>query len=181
MPQRILLERSLSWRQTAQVAEGAPLELSDEVRRRIEAAPVLVESIVRQGVRAYGVNTGVGALCDVVVGESKQLELSRNIVMSHAGGLGPQLEAAEGRAIMAAAINNFGHGYSGVRPAVVEALLELLNGDCLPEVPAAGSVGYLTHMAHIALVLLGEGHVNMAGNRYPGMEALRAIGLQPAL
>src|ERR1700685_2004337 len=129
MPQRILLERSLSWRQTAQVAEGAPLELSDEVRRRIEAARVLVESIVRRGVRAYGGNTGVGALCDTVVSESKQAELSRNIVMSHAVGLGPPLQAVEVRAIMAAAINNFAHGYSGVRPAVVDALLQLLNGN----------------------------------------------------
>src|SRR5271168_2909753 len=133
MAQRIFLERSLSWRQTAQVAEGAPLELSEEAGRRIEAARELVESIVRQGVRAYGVNTGVGALCDSVVSESKQAELSRNIVMSHAVGLGPHLEASEVRAIMAAAVNNFAHGYSGVRPAVVLALLELLNGDCVPE------------------------------------------------
>jgi histidine ammonia-lyase len=177
MRQRVLLERALSWRQTAQVAEGAQLELSDEVRRRIEAARVLVESIVRQGVRAYGVNTGVGALCDTVVSESKQLDLSRNIVMSHAVGLGSQLEATEVRAIMAAAVNNFAHGYSGVRPVVVEALLELLNGDCVPEVPAAGSVGYLTHMAHVALVLVGAGWARSGGRRLSGAEALKSLGL----
>src|SRR5277367_6469542 len=179
MPQRILLERSLSWRQTAEVAEGAPLELSDVARRRIEAARVLVESIVRQGLRAYGVNAGVGALCDTVVSESKQAELSRNIVMSHAVGLGPELEAAEVRAIMAAAVNNFAHGYSGVRPAVVLALLELLNNDCLPEVPAYGSVGYLTHMAHIALVLLGEGRARSRGRRVSGADSMRSIGFAP--
>src|ERR1700734_1402820 len=172
MPQRILLDRSLSWRQTAQVAEGAPLDLSDGALRRIEAARVLVESIVRQGVRAYGVNTGVGALCDTVVSESKQAELSRNIVMSHAVGLGSPLEAPQVRAIMAAAVNNFAHGYSGVRPAVAEALLELLNGGCVPEVPAAGAGGDLTHMAHIALVLIGAGWARSGGRRLSGAEAL---------
>ena len=78
---------------------------------------------------------------------------------------GPALERAAVRAIMAAAINNFAHGYSGVRPAVVEGLLALLAHDCMPEVPAAGSVGYLTHMAHIALVLLGRGDGAIARRR----------------
>ena len=179
MPPPILLERALSWRQTAQVAEGAKLELSDEAWRRIQAARVLVESIVRQGVRAYGVNTGVGALCDTVVSESKQLELSRNIVMSHAVGVGPPLQPTAVRAIIAAAIDNFAQGYSGVRPAVVEALLKLLNGDCVPEVPASGSVGYLTHMAHIALVLLGQGRAQSGDRRMSGAEALNSMGLAP--
>ncbi len=177
MPQRIVLEQFLSWRQTAQVAEGAPLELSEGAWRRIQAARVLVESIVRQGVRAYGVNTGVGALCDAVVSGSKQLELSRNIVMSHAVGVGAPLEATAVRAIMAAAINNFAHGYSGVRSTVVETLRRLLNGECNPEVPAAGSVGYLTHMAHIGLVLLGDGWARSGGRRLRGAEALESLGL----
>ena len=123
--------------------------------------------------RAYGVNTGVGALCDVVVTESKQAQLSRNIVMSHAVGVGPPLEAPAVRAIIAAAINNFAHGFSGVRPTVVEGLLALLEHDCIPEVPAAGSVGYLTHMAHIALVLLGEGRARSRDRPMSGAEALR--------
>ena len=154
---RILLDRPLSWRQVSDVAEGASLALSTAAQARIRAARSLVESIVSQGVRAYGVNTGVGALCEVVVTPAKQAQLSRNIVMSHAVGVGPPLESTEVRAIIAAAVNNFAHGYSGVRPAVVEQLLALLAHDCVPEVPAAGSVGYLTHMAHIALVLIGEG------------------------
>src|SRR6266851_9305417 len=115
MPHRILLDRSLSWRQLGDVAGGAPLALSHDAQQRIRAARTLVESIVRKGVRAYGVNTGVGALCDVVVNESKQAQLSRNIVMSHAVGVGPALEAPEVRAIMAPAVNNFAHGFSGLR------------------------------------------------------------------
>src|SRR6202162_1135176 len=147
MPQRIVLDRSLSWRQVGDVAEGATLVLSHGAPERIRAARTLVESLVRKGVRAYGVNTGVGALCDVVVNESKQAQLSRNIVMSHAVGVGPALEATAVRAIIAAAVNNFAHGFSGIRLEVAEGLLALLAHDCVPEVPTFGSVGYLTHMA----------------------------------
>src|SRR5258708_11875697 len=112
MPPPILLDRSLSWRQVGDVAEGAPFALSEDAQQRIRAARTLVESVVRKGIRAYGVNTGVGALCDVVVDESKQAQLSRNIVMSHAVGLGPPLEAPPVRAIIAPPLNNFVHALS---------------------------------------------------------------------
>src|ERR1700688_390920 len=179
MPQRILLDRSLSWRQVGEVAEGAELALSDGAQARILAARALVESIVAKGVRAYGVNTGVGALCEVAIPESKLEQLSRNIVMSHAVGVGPALDPTAVRAIIAAAVNNFAHGFSGVRSAVVERLLALLEHDCVPEVPALGSVGYLTHMAHIALVLIGEGRARWHGRSIGGAEALQAMHLAP--
>jgi histidine ammonia-lyase len=179
MPQRILLDKSLSWRQIDEVAAGAGLALSENAQQRIRAAHGLVESIVRKGLRAYGVNTGVGALCDVVVTESKQAALSRNIVMSHAVGVGPALETPAVRAIIAAAVNNLAHGFSGVRLAVVDRLLALLGADYLPEVPASGSVGYLTHMAHIALLLIGEGTARSGGRLVSGAEALRSMQLEP--
>jgi histidine ammonia-lyase len=179
MMQPILLDRPLSWRQVADVAQGAPLVLTGAAQARIGAARALVDSIVLKGLRAYGVNTGVGALCDVVVTQSKQEQLSRNILMSHAVGVGPTLGGIEVRAIMAAAVNNFALGYSGVRPVVVEALLALLAHDCVPEVPAAGSVGYLTHMAHIALVLIGQGTARLHGRCIGGAEALQSVKLAP--
>jgi histidine ammonia-lyase len=179
MPQRILLDRPLSWRHVADVAHGAPLVLTDAAQERIGAARKLVDSIVLKGLRAYGVNTGVGALCDVVVTQSKQEQLSRNILMSHAVGVGPTLGCIEVRAIMAAAVNNFALGFSGVRPAVVDGLLALLAHDCVPEVPAAGSVGYLTHMAHIALVLIGQGTARLHGRCIGGAEALQSMNLAP--
>ncbi|HEV3104582.1 MAG TPA: histidine ammonia-lyase, partial [Trinickia sp.] len=132
-----------------------------------------------RGIRAYGVNTGVGALCDVVVSKAEQRSLSRNVLMSHAVGVGSPLGAAETRAIMAAAVNNFAHGHSGVRLEVAGRLVELINAQCLPEVPAFGSVGYLSHMAHIALVCIGEGHVRYRGERMTGGEALHRLGLAP--
>jgi histidine ammonia-lyase len=181
MPAEIVRDHALTWRQLAAVAEGASLRVSDAARGRIRAARDLVDAIVSRGIRAYGVNTGVGALCNVVVEPSQQRQLSRNIVMSHAVGVGSPLGRCEVRAIIGAAVNNFAHGYSGVRLEVVEALLALLAGDQVPEVPAFGSVGYLSHMAHIALALLGEGFVLQAGRRRPAGEALRAGGIQPLI
>jgi len=172
-------DRPLDWVQVAAIAAGEPLELSADARSRIRAARVLVEQIVERGIRAYGVNTGVGALCDVIVSPSEQRTLSRNILMSHAVGVGAPLGVAETRAIMAAAVNNFAHGHSGIRLEVADQLVALLNADCLPEVPAFGSVGYLSHMAHIALVCIGEGHVRYRGERLKGRDALQLLGLEP--
>jgi histidine ammonia-lyase len=175
----------LTWRQIGAIGDGrASLSLSPAALGRIRAAHGLVQSLVEKNVRAYGVNTGVGALCDVIVTPAKQQELSRNIIMSHAVGVGPALEAARVRAIIAAAVNGYAHGYSGVRPQVAARLCEFLDRDLIPEVPAGGSVGYLTHMAHIALVMIGAGHARVGvgaarGARMPGAAALAAAGLEP--
>ncbi|HLZ98392.1 MAG TPA: histidine ammonia-lyase [Steroidobacteraceae bacterium] len=177
----IIRDEALSWREVAAIAEGATLSLSDASLRRIAHARGLVESIVAKGIRAYGVNTGVGALCDVVVEAPLMRQLSRNIVMSHAVGVGAPLGRCEVRSVIAAAVNNFAHGVSGVRPCVVERLLLLLGADCVPEVPAQGSVGYLSHMAHVALVLLGEGFVRHHDSRRSGAEALQSLGIQPLI
>jgi histidine ammonia-lyase len=175
----IVRDAALTWRQVAAVAEGAPLSLSAAAADRVRAARDLVDAIVERGIRAYGVNTGVGALCDVIVEPSQLRQLSRNIIMSHAAGVGPPLGRCETRAIVAAAVNNFAQGLSGVRLDVVERLLELLKHDVIPEVPAAGSVGYLSHMAHVSLVLLGEGHALQGSKRLSGLEALQSMKTRP--
>jgi histidine ammonia-lyase len=159
----------LTWQQIGAVGDqGASLSLSTAALGRIRAAHRLVQSLIENNVRAYGVNTGVGALCDVVVTPAKQRELSRNIVMSHAVGVGPALAASSVRAILAAAVNNYARGYSGVRPEVALRLCEFLRRDLIPEVPTRGSVGYLSHMAHIALVLIGGGHARFGSGRAEG-------------
>ncbi len=178
-PEMIVLDAPLDWRAIAAIADGAPMVLSGAAEQRIRAARALVEAIVAQGLRAYGVNTGVGALCNVVVDPARQRQLSRNILMSHAVGVGAPLGLPETRAIMAAAINNFALGFSGVRLEVVATMIELLNASCVPEVPSRGSVGYLTQMAHIALVLIGEGQARSGGLRRTGREALQALKLAP--
>ncbi len=175
----IVVDTHLGWRDVAAVAEGARLELSGAAKWRIANARAIVEAIVDRGIRAYGVNTGVGALCDVVVDRPLQRQLSHNILMSHATGIGAPLGVIETRAIMATAISNYALGYSGVRLDVVEALVRLLNADVVPLVPAKGSVGYLSHMAHIALVLIGAGRARIGDRTVTGAEALAAAGLAP--
>jgi len=173
------LDGPLTWPQIAAVARGARLVLSPAARRRIDAARAIVDSLVARGIRGYGINTGVGALCDVVVDREKQRALSRNILMSHACGVGEPLGREEVRAILAAQINIYALGASGLRLELVEALGALLERDCLPVVPARGSVGYLTHSAAIGLVLIGAGAALYRGERHSGRAALAAIGLAP--
>jgi histidine ammonia-lyase len=171
-----VIDTPLDFHAVAAVAAGAKLHLSTAARRRIAHARALVEVIVDEGIRAYGVNTGVGALCDTILSRDQLRELSRNILMSHACGVGDPLSVAQTRAIMACAINNFAHGGSGVRPTVVERLLALLNADLIPIVPRSGSIGYITHMAHISLVLLGKGRVHSAAGDISAHEALQILG-----
>ncbi|WPE23552.1 histidine ammonia-lyase [Shinella zoogloeoides] len=175
----VVLDNGLSWREVARIGEGETLVLSDRAIARLARAREIVDAIVTAGIRAYGVNTGVGALSDTVVDIASQSRLSRNIVLSHACGVGPLLAPREVRAIIAAQIANFCHGHSGVRPAVVSHLAAFLSKDCIPDVPSKGSAGYLTHNAHTALVLIGEGHAAVRGERMTGREALATIGLSP--
>ena len=175
----ITIETVLTWRDVARVGAGEALTLSPAAWARVEQASRIVARIVETGVRAYGVNTGVGALADTVVDRASQSLLSRSIVLSHACGVGPLLAASEVRAIIAAQIANFAHGHSGVRREIVEHLTAMLEHNCIPDVPSKGSAGYLTHNAHTALVLIGEGSATLAGRRLSGREALAAIGLEP--
>lgn len=169
----------LGWRDIARIASGGLLQLSDAAWHRVDAARGVVEGLVDRGARAYGITTGVGALSDIVVDKGRHSALSRSIVLSHACGVGPALEARETRAIIAAQVANFAHGYSGVRKLVVEHLVHLLNTNCLPEMPSKGSAGYLTHNAHTALVLIGEGRAVVKGSRVAGAQALDDVGLEP--
>ena len=175
----VVLDGGLSWRDVARIGGGETLVLSEQAMSRIAHARKIVDAIVAAGMRAYGVNTGVGALSDTVVDVASQSRLSRNIVLSHACGVGRLLPPRAVRSIIAAQIANFSHGHSGVRPEIVSHLTAFLAQDCIPDVPSKGSAGYLTHNAHTALVLIGEGHAVVRGKRMTGREALAAIGLAP--
>ncbi|MFN3362965.1 MAG: aromatic amino acid lyase, partial [Allorhizobium sp.] len=179
MAQTITLDTVLTSDEIATVAEGARLGLSETARQRILDARAIVEALVDQGIRGYGINTGVGALCDVVIDREEQASLSRNLLFSHSCGVGEPLGRIETRAIMAAQIANFAHGYSGIRLEVVETLIALLNKDMLPVIPSRGSVGYLTHGAAIGLVLIGAGECRHGGKLLSGADALAALGRKP--
>lgn len=175
----IVLDGVLGWRDIVRVAEGDTLAVSQAAWQRVDNASRIVERIVETGVRAYGVNTGVGALSDTVVDRQSQSRLSRNIILSHACGVGDRLAPREVRAIIAAQVANFSHGHSGVRSDILRYLITFLEQDCIPDVPAKGSAGYLTHNAHTALVLLGEGSAHLGGKQMSGREALAALDLPP--
>lgn len=175
----VIADAPLRWQDVVAVARhAAPLALSDQAWARIENAQAIVRRIVASGERAYGVNTGLGALCNVSLADEQLGQLSRNTLLSHACGVGPVLSDEQTRAIMTAAIVNYSHGKSGLQRPVVEALLALLNRGITPQVPSQGSVGYLTHMAHIGITLLGVGQVSYQGQIVPAQQALAAEGLQ---
>lgn len=175
----VILDRGLVWQEVARVAAGEPLALSEAAFGRVAHAAAIVERIVESGVRAYGINTGVGALSDTVVSREAQARLSHTILYSHAAAVGPRLPEAQVRAIIAAQIANFAHGHSGVRPDIVRAYLAFLEQGLVPDVPSKGSVGYLVHNASIALLLIGAGRARVRGEMLSGREALAAIGLEP--
>ena len=177
-----IADAPLRWQDVAAVARhGAVLELSGQAWARIDNAQAIVQRIVTSGERAYGVNTGLGALCNVSLKGEQLSQLSRNTLLSHACGVGPALSDEQTRAIICAAIINYSHGKSGLHPQVVHSLLALLNHGITPQVPSQGSVGYLTHMAHVGVALLGVGNVSYQGRMVPAQEALSAEGLQPVV
>jgi histidine ammonia-lyase len=168
----------LNWQDVVQVAKSsASLQLSAAAWQRIYAARDIVSRIVSDKQIAYGINTGLGALCNITLEDDQLSQLSRNTLLSHACGVGPKLPDVQVRAIICAAIGNYSHGKSGVSPEIVQGLLSLLNRGITPQVPTQGSVGYLTHMAHVGLALIGVGHVSYRGKIVPATEALAAEDL----
>lgn len=142
----------------------------------------VVERLAAGDEPVYGVNTGVGLLADVRVPPADLEQLQRNVVRSHAAGTGDPLAREEVRAMMLIRANVLAKGFSGIRPAVAERLCQMLERAVTPVVPSQGSVGAsgdLAPLAHMALVLMGEGEAEFAGARMPGGEALRLAGIEP--
>jgi histidine ammonia-lyase len=173
----------LSIEQTVAVAlRGESAGIAPEAVERMLASRAVVERMAAGGEAVYAVNTGVGRLADVRIPPDELEQLQRNVVRSHACGVGPPLETAEVRAIMLIRANVLAKGHSGIRPAVAQLLCEMLNRGVTPVVPSRGSVGAsgdLAPLAHIALVLIGEGEAEHGGDRLSGGEALRRAGLEP--
>lgn len=158
MRQTLLLDAPLTPQNVWDIAHGkVKLDLSHAARLRIRHAQASLRQLIEGDTPIYGLNTGVGGLSEQRISPEKQAELSKKILFSHAVGVGQPLAPAQTRAIMACAINSYALGYTGVREEIPDRLIALLNSNCLPIVPSDGSVGYLVHMAHIALALIGHG------------------------
>ncbi|WP_283602579.1 HAL/PAL/TAL family ammonia-lyase [Serratia proteamaculans] len=170
----------LRWQDVVAVARyQAPLSLSGAAWARIDNAQAIVQKIVVSEQRAYGVNTGLGALCNQALHGEQLSQLSRNTLMSHACGVGAPLSDEQTRAIICCAIVNYSQGKSGIQRPLVETLLALLNRGITPQVPSQGSVGYLTHMAHVGVALLGLGKVSYRGQLVTAAQALAEEGIVP--
>jgi len=156
--------------------------LAPEAIQRMVRSRAVVERLAAGERAAYGVNTGVGQLADVRIPPGDLEQLQRNVVRSHAAGVGQPLALTEVRAMMLIRANVLAKGLSGIRPEVAGHLCALINRGVTPIVPAQGSVGAsgdLAPLAHIALVLIGEGEADLDGARCGGREALRLAGLEP--
>jgi histidine ammonia-lyase len=158
------------------------LTLGDPDKARIGASSALVDKIVAAGDAAYGINTGFGLLAQTRIADDQLALLQRNLILSHAAGVGEALDDAVVRLILALKVNALARGYSGISLKVVEALLALLEHQVCPVIPAQGSVGAsgdLAPLAHLSAALLGLGNVRVKGRVMPAADGLKVAGLAP--
>lgn len=164
------------------VASGGAVELPGAAQERMAVARAVVEDKVASGETVYGVTTGIGSLATVRIDPDEAAQLQRDIVRSHATAVGPPLSREEARAMLLLRAHVLALGHSGVRPLIVERMVQMLNSDVIPAVPQQGSLGAsgdLAPLAHLALPLLGMGEVLDGDRRTAGGDALREAGIEP--
>lgn len=165
------------------VADGAPVEFLDAARARVLAARAVVDAAVASGATIYGVTTGFGSLADVRIDPSQAAELQHGIVRSHATAVGRPLSREEARAMLLLRAHVLALGHSGVRPAVIDLMVQMLNQDVIPAVPEQGSLGAsgdLAPLANLALPLIGHGDVLAPeGGVEASAPAMARAGLEP--
>ena len=161
---------------------GREVTVASEVLARLARARKIVDEALRHHLPVYGINTGFGAMADVRIGDADLGQLQQNLLRSHAAGIGEPFPVPETRAAMLLRANMLCAGYSGVRQQVIELLVAMLNHGVHPLIPGKGSVGAsgdLAQLAHLALVLLGEGSARVGSRVLPGAQALATAGLLP--
>lgn len=175
-PGRVPLE---DWRA---IYRGAGAKLSADCFATIEASAKAVEKIIARDEPVYGINTGFGKLAHVRIKTEDLATLQRNIVLSHAAGMGPPMPREVVRLMLALKLTSLAQGASGARVATIRMLEALLAKDLIPEIPAQGSVGAsgdLAPLSHMTAALLGVGHILTPQGRLPAGEALAKAGLAP--
>ena len=184
----VLDGQSLTIAHVVQAARAAPgmlrLRLSDAAQERIQRAHAAVETIVAQAQIVYGITTGFGAFKSILISPEQTTQLQRNILMSHAVGVGAPFATDVVRAMMLIRANTLALGYSGIRSEVIGLLLRMLERGVHPVVPRQGSLGAsgdLAPLAHVGLVLIGLGEAEVHGRIMPGAAALAQVGLAPVI
>lgn len=178
-----LIPGSLTLQQLRQVwRQPVKLTLDERAHDGINASVACVEAIVAEDRTAYGINTGFGLLAQTRIAAHDLENLQRSLVLSHAAGIGEPLDDAMVRLMMVLKINSLARGFSGIRLSVIQSLIALVNAEVYPCIPAKGSVGAsgdLAPLAHMSLLLLGEGQARWRGEWLPAAGALSKAGLQP--
>ncbi len=163
---------------------NAKVRLDTSAQAKVEAAAKLIAQWAAEGDIIYGVTTGFGPLSEIIIPENKALELQRNLILSHAAGVGSPLPTEVVRATMLLRANTLAKGYSGIRLTTLKSLLALLNKGVHPIIPSKGSVGAsgdLAPLSHMALVLIGEGRAEYKGEILSGKEALQRAKIKPVI
>jgi histidine ammonia-lyase len=175
--------RHISLDEVVAVAQGtARIGLAHGAAERVRAARAFVDRLCEEDRTVYGITTGFGHLSRVKIPNDQVEALQRNLIRSHASGVGEPFDIPTARAVMLMLANSLARGHSGVREATLDLLIAMLNRAVTPIIPTRGSVGAsgdLAPLAHLSLALIGEGEAWYDGQRLPGLEALRAAGLEP--
>ncbi|RKH41195.1 histidine ammonia-lyase [Corallococcus sp. AB050B] len=160
------------------------VELAPEAAQRVQASRALVDRVAAGDTPSYGINTGFGTLAEVRIDRKDLRDLQRNLILSHACGVGNPLPLPEARVLLLLRANVLAKGFSGIRMETLQLAIDMLNKDVVPVVPERGSVGAsgdLAPLAHLALVLIGEGEAFFEGVRMPSKQALEKAGLKPVV
>lgn len=188
MTEIILDGESLTFEQVLAVANGEPSNprviLSDKAKANVRRSANAVQILLERGEIAYGITTGFGAFKDKIISREEVELLQRNIVVSHAVGVGKPFDIATTRAIILIRANTLARGFSGIRLETLESLIEFLNRGVHPIIPEKGSLGAsgdLAPLAHVACVLIGEGEAIYNGEQLNGAEALSRAELAPVV
>lgn len=186
MKEIIIDGESLTFEQVIAVAYGKPgapsVVLGENARAAVKRCAVAVDSLIERGEIAYGITTGFGAFKDKIISRDEVELLQRNIVLSHAVGVGDPFDTPAVRAIMLIRANTLARGFSGIRVETLELILECLNHGVHPVIPEKGSLGAsgdLAPLAHFACVLIGEGKAEYKDDVVAGGGALVRAGLSP--
>jgi len=185
MKEIVLDGENLKFEEALAVAYGKPgapkVNLDSAAMKRVERCANAVQVLLDRGEIAYGITTGFGAFKDKVISKDEVELLQRNIILSHAVGVGRPFDIPTTRAIMLIRANTLARGFSGIRVSTLQLLLDLLNHGIHPVIPSKGSLGAsgdLAPLAHMSLALIGEGEVEFGGVIIPAKDALRKCGLE---
>ncbi len=163
--------------------DSAPVELSAQAIERMQESRTYIEKRLETGEAIYGVNTGFGHFSNIKISKAQIIELQKNLIRSHCMGVGDPFSKEETRAIMFLRANALARGHSGIRPLVVETILNYLNNDIIPVIPQKGSVGAsgdLAPLSHLALSIIGEGEVwGDDGSIHPVQDRLDEKSVRP--